>query len=70
LQRCSGLLDLPDRLEVVLRNGERIRQAEDVPVASNRGELRAHLRRHFWWKSTARKLFSGLGQRRRRGWDA
>ena len=45
LQRRSGLLDLPDRLEVVPR-------------------------RHFWRKSTARKLFSGLGQRRRRGWDA
>jgi len=45
-------------------------QAEDAPVASNRGELRAHLRRHFWRKSTARKLFSGLGQRRWRGWDA
>ena len=50
--------------------GKGIRQAEDVPVARNRDELRAHLRRHFWRNSTARELFSGLGQRRRRGWDA
>jgi len=39
-------------------------------AARNRGELRAHLRRRSWRKTTAPVLLSWLGLWMRRGWDA
>ena len=44
--------------------------AEESPAAINRSELRAHLRRRSWRKTTAPVLLSWLGLWMRRGWDA